>query len=437
VIKKIVRRPATVIRGGLLGEKMILRKLSSGLECAVVPRPEFVKKFAVIAANYGSIDSQFVSPGTGEKVSAPAGVAHFLEHKMFEKEWGSVFNRFSELGANANAFTSHTVTAYHFTCTGKFWECLELLLGTVRNIHLTRRNVRKEVGIIQQEILMYQDNPGWHLATGLLEGLYQRHPVRIDTAGTVKSVAGITKKILLECFRAFYNPGNMMLVVGGALDAQEVFERCEKFSRGGADTRRPVRVAVHEPAAVNRRSTVSHMDVRRPKVLLGFKELRPVAGGSRLVRQALETDLLLGIMFGKSSSVYLRLYEKGLIDESFSGSYSSDRGFGYSVLGGDTDSPEELVRECLRAIHRVRERGISKSDFARTRKRLLGAYLRRFNSLEAAAIRVVSGRFLRHNPFRILDILDSITIDDMSRRACTHLCEEAMSVSTVLPRKQG
>ena len=417
----------------MLGEKLISRKLSNGLECGLIPRVDFVKKFAVIAAKFGSIDNKFISPRTGEKVMLPAGVAHFLEHKMFDKKWGSVFDRFSSLGANANAFTSHTVTAYHFTCTNNFWESLELLLETVGSIYLTRENVRKEVGIIQQEIMMYCDSPEWRLATNLLEGLYHRHPVRLDTAGTVESVSKITKKMLLECFKDFYSPANMMLAVAGAIEPEEFFERCEGFTRRRRPLKPPELLTFSEPDTVKARETVYGMKVNMPKVLMGFKECKPARGGERLVRQSLEADLLLSMIFGKSSPVYLRFYESGVIDESFSASYVSDRGFGYSALGGDAASPERFVNECLKAIERMRKKGVSKRDFSRTKKRLLGAYLRRFNSLEASAVRAISGRFLKHNPFKVLEVLDSITLKDMNRRMSEHLREESMSISIVQP----
>jgi predicted Zn-dependent peptidase len=427
------RTGVRTIRGGILGEKLLLKQLSNGLRVGVIARPEFVKKFAIVATKYGSNDTHFVSPATGKRVRTPAGVAHFLEHKMFEKKWGDVFDRFSGLGANANAFTSYTVTGYHFTCTGNFWESLDLLMRLVGDVHLTRESVRKEVGIIQQEILMYRDSPDWKVSTGLLEALYHTHPVRMDTAGTVESVARITKKVLVESFRAFYRPCNMMLVVAGALDAGEVFERCEKLAGPGGNGAPPRRFGKKEPRHVLRGRVLSYMDVKRPKLLFGFKEGETLRGGEALVRRTFETDLLLGIIFGKSGPLYLRLYEKGLIDESFSAAFTSDRGFGHSMIGGETDDPEKLLGECLKAVRRACEKGLSKRDFGRTKKWLLGAYLRRFNSLEASAVRAIAGRFLGYNPFRTLELLESVTTRDINRRVREHFRPDAMSVSLVLP----
>ena len=301
------------------------------------------------------------------------------------------------------------------------------------SIHLTRESVLKEVGIIQQEILMYRDSPDWKVATSLLEALYHRHPVKVDTAGTIESVARITKKVLLECFRAFYRPSNMMLVTTGALDAGDVFDRCEKLVKGRRSNGLPQRYMGREPKHVRRSRIVSYMDVKRPKLLLGFKENRTSHSGAALVRRTFETDLLMGIIFGKSGSLYLKLYEKGLIDESFSAAFTSDRGFGHSMVGGETDAPEELLKECLRAIRRACEKGLSKSDFNRTKKWLLGAYLRRFNSLEASAVRAVAGHFLGYNPFKTLELLGSVTIDNINRRVREHFRSEAMAVSIVLP----
>lgn len=428
------RSGVRTVSGGILGEKLLVKTMSSGLRVGVISRPEFVKKFAIIAASYGSNDTHFVSPATGKGIKTPAGVAHFLEHKMFEKEWGDVFDKFSELGANANAFTSYTVTGYHFTCTGNFWENLGLLLELVGGLHVTRESVRKEVGIIQQEILMYEDNPDWKVATDLLEALYHRHPVRVDTAGTFDSVARITKGILLESFGAFYKPCNMMLVTAGALDAGDVFERCETLSDRRANGALPKRLGKSEPSRARLSRVISHMDVKRPKLLLGFKEGRAPRGGAALVRRTFETDLLMGIIFGKSGPAYLKMYEKGLIDESFSAAFTSDRGFGHSMIGGETDTPQELLDACLEAIRRACEKGLSKSDFDRTKKWLLGAYLRRFNSLEASAVRSIAGTFLGYNPFRTMELMESVTIADINRRVREHFRRDAMAVSMLLPR---
>jgi len=433
ICEKASSGKARVISGGRLGEKLVLKRLSNGLECGVIRRPGFAKKFAVVAAKYGSIDNRFIPPGARELVEMPAGVAHFLEHKMFEKRGTSYFDMFSELGANANAFTSHTITAYYFNCTGHFWESLCLLLQLVQSVHLSARSVRKEVGIIQQEIRACQDNPGWVLSTGLLAALYSKHPVRIDTAGTIESVARITKDILLDCFNTFYSPANMMLLVTGALEAEEVFEKCEKVLQPSPVLGVLKRLRVREPSSLCRAEITRHMEVERPKLLVGFKETRPAQGGPQLLQNSIQTELLLELMFGKSSRVYQQLYEKGLIDESFSASYMADRGFGYTALGGETDSPRKLLEEILKAVRGTQRKGISRPGFERVKKRVLGAYLRRFNTLEAAAMGAVAGRFLRYNSFKMLDIVESISIVDINERLRIHLNEEKMAVSAVLP----
>jgi len=426
------------VGSSLLGEKLILETLPVGLTIGVIPKPGFVKKFAVLAARYGSINNKFRCRGADKVEEMPAGIAHFLEHKLFEKEDGSISDKFSQNGASVNAFTSHTVTAYYFDCADsspqaeRFKENLNLLLELVFSPYITDETVSKEIPIIQQEISMCEDSPDWRLFRNLLQSLYLVHPVRVDTAGTKESVGRITKELLLRCHNLFYSPSNTLLLCAGDMGF-EVVEDVVKRWRWGDYFSPPEVIVDAEPPSVAQKSREEKMQVSLPKLLIGFKESEQPLSGEPLVRRSIEIDLCLSIVFGRSSPAYRRLYESSLIDDTFSFSHSADREFAFTMIGGDTPSPEILGEEILKALEVVKRRGVSAGDFVRMKRKAAGLFVRSFNSLESVAVHALASHFLGFNHFESLSVLDSVTVDDVNTRLARHFCEEKMSVCTILP----
>ena len=306
-----------------LQETLYNEKLENGLDVYILPKRGFSKTFVTFTTKYGSIDRTFIPHGKNDEVTVPDGIAHFLEHKMFEKEDGDVFQEFSVLGGSANAFTSFTRTSYLFSATDKLYENTKVLLDFVQEPYFTEETVEKEKGIIGQEITMYDDQPDWRLYFGAIENMYHEHPVKIDIAGTIESIDKITAEHLYECYETFYHPSNMMLFVVGAVDPEEMmrfikenqnqksFDKAEEIVRNFPDE--------PDTAAIPERTLT--MDVTKPKLSFGMKCTDTDVSGEEMLKRELASDLVLDVLFGRSSEFYANAYKNGLIDESYSYSF--------------------------------------------------------------------------------------------------------------------
>jgi predicted Zn-dependent peptidase len=382
----------------------------SGLTALFCPKPGFKKKYACYSTFYGSVDSQFVD-ASGTTITVPDGIAHFLEHTLFETDEGNVSDLFSRRGAYTNAATSFTTTTYLFASTEDFFENLRLLMRFVENPAFKAEKVEKEKGIIEQEIKGYDDNPHWVSYMGLLENLFEKHPIRIDIAGTAETISKVDVETLQQCFSAFYAPSNMILFIVGDLDQRELFEFIQEHSKfasqssveGGAGQIQ--RLYPSEPAAVFRRETRKSMEVALPKLLLGFKEVNVVSRGDEFVLHDLASAFALELLFGKSSDIFREFYEAQLILDDFGAGYSLGAGIGYGVVGGDTPRPDELCQQILGKISGLLAKGIDPEDFEREKRRFIGGFIRGFNSLEYIANHYTYFRFHDFDLFRSVDIL--------------------------------
>lgn len=409
--------------------------MPGGLDVYVLPKEGFNKTYAVFTTKYGSIDNQFVPLGKDEMVRVPDGIAHFLEHKLFEKEDGDVFQQFSRQGASANAFTSFTRTAYLFSSTSNVEENLETLVDFVQDPYFTEKTVEKEKGIIGQEINMYDDNPDWRLFFGLIENMYQEHPVRIDIAGTIESISHITKDLLYECYETFYHPSNMLLFVVGPVDPEAIIRQVRENQQKKPYTDQPeiVRKEVKEPEAVFKKEQEIKMNVQSSKCLVGLKSAHPMNTGEALLKHELTINLILECLFGKSSSDYERIYEKGYIDETFSYDYTEEHGFGFVSVGGDTPEPDKLAEELKQVLFKAKET-ITAEKLELARKKKIGNFLKSMNSPEYIANQFTRYAFLETSLFDIVTVLESITLDDVHRVIEEEVEEDRITVCKVVPK---
>lgn len=418
-----------------LKESLYYEKMPGGLDVYVLPKEGFNKTYAVFTTKYGSIDNQFVPLGKEEMVRVPDGIAHFLEHKLFEKEDGDVFQQFSRQGASANAFTSFTRTAYLFSSTSNVEENLETLVDFVQNPYFTEKTVEKEKGIIGQEINMYDDNPDWRLFFGLIENMYQEHPVRIDIAGTIESISHITKDLLYECYETFYHPSNMLLFVVGPVDPEAIIRQVRENQQKKPYTDQPeiVRKEVKEPGAVFKKEQEIKMNVQSSKCLVGLKSAHPMNTGEALLKHELTINLILECLFGKSSSDYERIYEKGYIDETFSYDYTEEHGFGFVSVGGDTPEPDKLAEELKQVLFKAKET-ITAEKLELARKKKIGNFLKSMNSPEYIANQFTRYAFLETSLFDIVTVLESITLEDVHRVIQEEIEEDRITVCKVVPK---
>lgn len=426
-----------IVENALLKEKIVWRRIEPGLEVFVLPKKGYKKKYATYSTNFGSIDSHFVVEGEGEELVVPDGVAHFLEHKLFEDEEGNVFDRFAKLGASSNAFTNFTNTTYLFSSTDHFEECFEILLDFVQNPYFTEESVEKEKGIIEQEIRMYEDNPGWRIFFNLLTALYRKHPVQKDIAGTVESISHIDKDVLYKCYRTFYHPSNMALFVVGDVDADKVLDQVA--ANIGRRNYSPLgeikRIYPEEPRELEKEQVVQELVVSQPIMNLGFKDLDVGYDGERLFRRELATALVLDVVFGSSSKLYNELYEEGIIDDEFDAGYVAEKEYGHTIIGGETADPDKLFERLTAGIKQAQQDGISAEQFEHHRRKMMGDFLKSFNSLEFIANNFLAYHFRGINFFNYLEVLQELTLEDVNRRLKEHFSEENRARSIIKPKQ--
>jgi len=397
-----------------LGETLHTYDHPSGMKVFVVRKEGYQKKTAVFATSYGSVDNRFRKPGEDRETRVPDGIAHFLEHKLFEQQDMNVLEKFSRLGASPNAFTSFHETAYHFTCTDRFDENLDLLLDFVQHPWLTDENVEKEKGIIGQEIRMYDDNADWRVFFNLLTCLYREHPVRLDIAGTVETIAGITKDLLMDCWRTFYNPSNMALAVVGDVDPDAVaaavdahITQQENFGRIGKVY--PVEADGLASAGFEQRLAVS-----MPTFMMGVRDdVR--TDGIALLRRKTALSIALDALAGRSSELYNRLYEEGQINESFGTDVMMVPAFGFASWGGQSPDPGKASEELRSAIARLVTDGLDETSFVRVRRAHEGQFIRSLNSPELLARELVDASFSEAEHLELASVYASLTIEDVNR----------------------
>ncbi|MCA0148569.1 MULTISPECIES: pitrilysin family protein [Rossellomorea] len=420
-----------------LQENLYYEKMSNGLDVYILPKKGFNKTYATFTTKYGSIDNHFVPLDEDEFVKVPDGIAHFLEHKLFEKEDGDVFQQFSKQGASANAFTSFTRTAYLFSSTTNVERNLETLIDFVQDPYFTEKTVEKEKGIIGQEITMYDDNPDWRLYFGVIQNMYKNHPVKIDIAGTIESITPITKDMLYQCYNTFYHPSNMLLFVVGSVDPEQIMNQVRSNQEKKDYEKMPEikRKFEDEPETVAEKKQVLKMNVQSPKCLVGLKAPEPIQQGREMLRQELSMNVFLDMLFGKSSPYYSELYNDGLIDETFHYDYTQENGFGFLTVGGDTEKPDELSEKVQSLLLKAKGESLfTEEGLERTKKKKIGAFLRAINSPEYIANQFTRYAFNEMDLFEVVPTLETLKYDDIQAVAESIISEERFTVCQVVPK---
>ncbi|WP_069650151.1 EF-P 5-aminopentanol modification-associated protein YfmH [Caloranaerobacter ferrireducens] len=418
-----------------LNEKLNFAKLDIGLSVFHIPKKGYIEKYAMFSTKYGSNDNKFVPVGESEVIEVPEGIAHFLEHKLFEEPTGNIFTKFSELGSYVNAFTNFNQTSYLFTCTDKFYENLEILVEFVQNPYFTDENVEKEKGIIEQEIRMYDDSPNWKVFFNCLKGMYHYHPVKVDIAGTVESIKKINKEFLYKCYNTFYSLENMLLVMVGDFDfekALEVVENTLKNSKSKGDLNIK-RFYPEEPKNIKESILEESLQVSSPLFNIGFKDIDLGYDGDMLLKKEIETNILLDLLFGRSSELYQKLYENGLINNTFGSQYVGYKDYGHSIIGGESVKPKEVLEIILKHLEKIKINGLNENDYTRIRKKFLGYHIMDFDSIEFIANSFTSYYFKNTSLFKYMDILASISLEDLQKRLDKHFREDNFVISIVNP----
>lgn len=394
-------------------EKCMVATHSSGLKVYLCEKKELSANYAVFGTHYGSIDTEF-SVGDGEMISVPEGIAHFLEHKLFEGEDGDAFTKYAVTGASANAYTSFDRTCYLFKCSDKFYENLDILLNFVSSPYFTPETVQKEQGIIGQEIRMYDDAPSWCVLFNLLRALYSNHPVRIDIAGTVESIAQITDKTLYDCYRTFYDPSNMFLCICGSFDTEKVLNAVE-------NTVKPTeghiinRAFCDEPDSIVTDYTEQTMPVSMPLFVVGIKD--NTVKYDHNIDHIVASELLLEVCAGKISPLYDRLLKEGLVGSGFSTEFFYGHGYSALLFDGESKEPLKVKQAITNEIRNIAENGVDKDLFEDARRKLYGHEIRRFNDVEDTVSGFIDCAMSGHTPYSRLEALRTVTPNDITLRA--------------------
>lgn len=417
-----------------IDERILSTVSTQGIRIFFMPKEGYSKKYAVFSTDYGSIDNIFVPIGARDRLEVPEGIAHFLEHKLFEEEDGDVFEKFSNIGAQVNAFTSFNQTSYLFYTSNNFYTGLEYLIDFVQNPYLTDENVEKEKGIIGQEIMMYEDNPGWKVYFNLLKAMYHEHPIRIDIAGTIDSIKAISKELLYTTYETFYNPSNMVLFVIGDLDFDEIVRVVNKAKKEFDLTTGDIeRIIPDEPKEVKDRLVEEKMTTSMPMFYMGFKDADTGYKGRKMIKKDIVTNIILDMLFGESTEFYNKLYEEGLIDTSFGAFYTCKESYGHSLLVGQSNEPETLHNRILDRIKLPADEVLKEDDFIRIKRKELGNFIMGMNSIEFIANNFTDLFFSGFMITDYLELLKEIKYDDIIRRFNSHFKEENLSLSIIRP----
>ncbi len=415
----------------ILNEQYTVTTLDNGLKIYIMEKQDFDSVYAVFGTKYGSIDNCF-NLNDGEFISVPNGIAHFLEHKLFESEDGDAFTKFSKTGAYANAFTSFDKTCYLFSCSSLFDENLDILLDFVQNPYFTAGTVKKEQGIIGQEIRMYDDSPSWCVLFNALEAMYHNHPVKVDIAGTVESIAEIDDKLLYECYNTFYNPANMFICIVGKVDTGSVIEKissaikpCKSIKIG--------RKKVDEPSYIVKDYIEKRLEVAIPLFCLGYKQKLEKAEPT--LRESLAVNLLLKLILGESSPCYKRLTDMGLINDEFETEYFTGRGFAAVLFEGESNDPKSVAEEIKKEISRISHQGVDAELFEAVKRDSFGDTIKRYDSVNNIAMMFIDAAVSDYNIFDEIDILKEITLEEVLKYI--DIFDESKAVlSVIAPPKE-
>ena len=416
-----------------IGEEVIWVTLDNGLPVCIVPKKGFSRKYALFATRYGGMDMRFRL--NGQWLDTPAGIAHYLEHKMFDTEDGNALQELAMNGAEPNAFTSNAITCYYFDSTEKFYENLEILLSFVSVPYFTDESVEKEQGIIGQEIGMIEDNPEWQVYKQLMQSLYHTSPARTPVAGSVESIREITAQTLYDCHRAFYTPANMCLVVVGDVELQQVLDIARRVLPKDSGELIERDYGAEEPTEAARAYAEERMEVSMPSFLVGFK-CPPQHGGEEQHRFAAIGELACDVLMGESSPLYARLYSQGLINGSFGAAFDILPGAAYAYAGGDSKDPKSVTEAILAEAQRLAREGVDEDYYKRIVNANFGAALRELNSFESIAVSMAEGRFQGYDPYRFPEIYDSITAADVLAFLRENVTRSHMALSVIAPKEE-
>ena len=420
-----------VVESLKIKEKLYIEKLDNGLTVMIVPRETTNKKFVIWGTHFGSIDNHFVVPNTKEEIILPDGVAHFLEHKMFEQENGvNSLDKLMALGVDPNAYTTNNHTAYYFECTTHFEEALDELMDYVQHPYFTDENVEKEKGIIGQEIKMYEDDPDWQLYINALDCMYQNNPIKIDIAGSIESISKINKEILYKSYETFYHPSNMAMVVCGNFKPEEILEEIKKRLVERKEQGEIKRIYPQEEVSIHQKYKETRMEVSVPLFAIGFKDK---VQSKDAVKRHIAIEILLNMLIGKSSKLYQELYSEGLLMAEPDISYDFSEQYAYALITGQSKNPKKIEEKLKEEICKQKET-FDVEQFERLKRKVYGDYVVEYNNISDVSRMFLSDFFKGINALEYIEQYTSVSVE-YTKQILTEVFDENNEIlSIVLPR---
>jgi predicted Zn-dependent peptidase len=390
---------------------MYIEKLDNGLTIIIIPKKGVQKKYITWGVNFGSVDNKFIIGDDKEITHIPDGIAHYLEHKMFEQRNGiNSLDVLSSIGVDANAYTTNNYTAYLYECTDNFYEALDEFMDYVQNPYYTAENVEKERGIIEQEISMYDDDPAWAMYMNALKLMYYNNPIRIDIAGTKESIAKIDEKMLYTIYNNFYVPDNMAIVVCGDFEVNKLLEEIKKRVILKKADKKITRIYENEPEEIKDKQKIVQMEISIPIFMIAYKDK---ITNENMIKKYLALQILSEIIMGSSSKLYKRLYEQGLISSELEFDYEFARDYAHCIIQGTSNNPEKVIEELKNEINFYKNQGISDADFERQKKKLYGEFVKDYNDVSTIGHMVISDCFKNLNSFMYFEEFDCLTKKDL------------------------
>ena len=399
-----------IVESSKIKEKAYIEKLDNGMTVIIIPKPNLDKKYVIWGTHFGSIDNRFIMPSTKEEVFIPDGVAHFLEHKLFEQPDGTnSLDTLMALGLEANAYTTNDHTAYLFECTNNFYEGLDELMDYVQHPYFTDENVEKEKGIIGQEIKMYDDEPGWRLYMNAMDCMYKNNPIKIDIAGSVESISEITPDVLYKCYNTFYNPSNMVMVVCGDFNPEKLLEEIKKRLVPKEEQGEIKRIYPEKETTINMPYKEVEMEVSTPIFSIGYKDIEGAENKEEIVKKHIAIEILLNMIIGKSSDVYKELYEAGDLLSVPDLDYEFSDEYAHILISGQSKNPDKIKEKIEKEVEKYKKQGLNAEHFDRIKKKIYGDYVAEYNSVGNIARMFLADKMKGINSLDYIEEYNTVT----------------------------
>lgn len=394
-----------ILKNDKIKETVYIEKLENGMKVMIIPKKETSKKYIIWGTKFGSIDNHFIEPTTGNEITVPDGVAHYLEHKMFEQENGvDSLYKLMALGLDANAYTTNDHTAYLFAGTENFYEGLDEVMDYVQHPYFTDENVEKERTIIGQEIGRYDDEPGWKLYVNTMDCLYKNNPIKLDIAGTVESISHITKETLYSCYNTFYHPSNMIMCIVGNFEPEKLIEEVKKRLLPKEKIGEIKRIYPEEPKEINKKEKEVKMGINMPIFMIGYKDNLE----ENKVKEQIAIEIIANSLLGKSSKVYQELYDEGLLMSELGVDYEFSNEYAHVVIAGESKDPRKVYSKIEQVL---KNETVSKEDFERSKKKIYGEYVTEYNDVESIGRLFLADSIKGINSLEYIDVFEEVTLE--------------------------